>query len=150
MAPAQTADSERLKFLWFFPTSGEVRFFGSSEGQRKTDNRYLRVVAQALDSLGYYGALLPTGSFCEDAWVVASSLVTHTERLRFLVALRPGSIVPAESARQASAFDRLSNGRLLLNVVTGGVPVTCTATATSSTTISATRRPASFFISGAA
>jgi alkanesulfonate monooxygenase len=78
-------------------------------------------MAQALDSLGYYGALLPTGSFCEDAWIVASSLVTHTERLRYLVALRPGSIVPAESARQASAFDRLSGGRLLLNVVTGGV-----------------------------
>ena len=37
------------------------------------------------------------------------------------MALRPGSIVPAESARQASAFDRLSGGRLLLNVVTGGV-----------------------------
>ena len=110
-----------LQFLWFFPTSGDVRFFGSAEGQRKSDNRYLRVMAQALDSLGYYGALLPTGSFCEDAWIVASSLVTHTERLRYLVALRPGSIVPAESARQASAFDRLSGGRLLLNVVTGGV-----------------------------
>lgn len=121
MTIAQPASDGRLQFLWFFPTSGEVRFFGSSEGQRKTDNRYLRVMAQALDSLGYYGALLPTGSFCEDAWVVASSLVTQTERLRFLVALRPGSIVPAESARQASAFDRLSNGRLLLNVVTGGI-----------------------------
>ena len=120
MAPS-TASGDALNFLWFFPTSGEVRFFGSSEGQRRTDNRYLRVLAQALDSLGYYGALLPTGSFCEDAWVVSSSLVTYTERLRFLVALRPGSIVPAESARQASAFDRLSNGRLLLNVVTGGV-----------------------------
>jgi alkanesulfonate monooxygenase len=121
MADAQPANPSQLQFLWFFPTSGEVRFFGTAEGQRKTDNRYLRVVAQALDSLGYYGALLPTGSFCEDAWVVSSSLVTHTERLRFLVALRPGSIVPAESARQASAFDRLSNGRLLLNVVTGGL-----------------------------
>lgn len=117
---APAADSP-LQFLWFFPTSGDVRYFGSAEGQRKTDHRYVRVVAQALDSLGYYGALLPTGSFCEDAWIVASALVTHTERLRFLVALRPGSIVPAESARQASAFDRLSGGRLLLNVVTGGV-----------------------------
>ena len=122
MVAVQPASDDLLKFLWFFPTSGEVRFFGSTTGLRKTDNRYLRTLAQALDSLGYYGALLPTGSFCEDAWVVSSSLVTHTERLRFLVALRPGSIVPAESARQASAFDRLSNGRLLLNVVTGEFP----------------------------
>ena len=121
MTTTETAGSGPLQFLWFFPTSGDVRFFGSPEGQRTSDNKYLRVMAQALDSLGYYGALLPTGSFCEDAWIVASSLVTHTERLRYLVALRPGSIVPAESARQASAFDRLSGGRLLLNVVTGGV-----------------------------
>jgi alkanesulfonate monooxygenase len=121
MTTPDTAGSGPLQFLWFFPTSGDVRFFGSPEGQRTSDNKYLRVMAQALDSLGYYGALLPTGSFCEDAWIVASSLVTHTERLRYLVALRPGSIVPAESARQASAFDRLSGGRLLLNVVTGGV-----------------------------
>jgi alkanesulfonate monooxygenase len=121
MTILEQSGSGPLQFLWFFPTSGDVRFFGSPEGQRKSDNRYLRVMAQALDTLGYYGALLPTGSFCEDAWIVASSLVTHTERLRYLVALRPGSIVPAESARQASAFDRLSNGRLLLNVVTGGV-----------------------------
>ena len=49
-------DDGRLQFLWFFPTSGEVRFFGSTEGLRRTDNRYLRVMAQALDSLGYYGA----------------------------------------------------------------------------------------------
>jgi alkanesulfonate monooxygenase len=121
MTNPEPAGSGPLQFLWFFPTSGDVRFFGSPEGQRTSDNKYLRVMAQALDSLGYYGALLPTGSFCEDAWIVASSLVTHTERLRYLVALRPGSIVPAESARQASAFDRLSGGRLLLNVVTGGV-----------------------------
>jgi alkanesulfonate monooxygenase len=110
-----------LDFLWFFPTSGDVRFFGSSEGLRRTDHSYLLQIAKALDHLGYHGALLPTGAFCEDALVVAASLATHTQRLKFLVALRPGSIVPAESARQSSAFDRLSNGRLLLNVVTGGL-----------------------------
>lgn len=121
MTILEPVSGNQLQFLWFFPTSGDVRFFGSPAGQRTSDNRYLRVMAQALDSLGYFGALLPTGSFCEDAWIVASSLVTHTEHLRYLVALRPGSIVPAESARQASAFDRMSGGRLLLNVVTGGV-----------------------------
>lgn len=110
-----------LDFLWFFPTNGDVRFFGQSDGVRRVDNRYLRELAIALDRLGYFGALLPTGHFCEDSLVVASSLVTHTERLRFLIALRPGSMVPAESARQASALDRLSKGRLLLNVVSGGV-----------------------------
>jgi len=115
--------AERLNFMWFLPTNGDVSYFGSESGARKTDNRYLREIVQACDRLGYYGILLPTGLACEDSWVVGSSLVTHTERLRFLIALRPGSIVPAESARQAAAFDRLSGGRLLLNLVAGGDPL---------------------------
>lgn len=115
--------AERLNFMWFLPTNGDVSYFGSEGGGRRTDNRYLREIVQACDRLGYYGILLPTGLACEDSWVVGSSLVTHTEKLRFLIALRPGSTVPAESARQASAFDRLSGGRLLLNLVAGGDPL---------------------------
>lgn len=114
--------SEGLDFLWFLPTNGDVRFFGSEEGLRPATNGYLREIAQACERLGYSGVLLPTGLSCEDAWIIASSIVSHTETLKFLVAIRPGSIVPAESARQASAFDRLSKGRLLLNVVAGGDP----------------------------
>jgi alkanesulfonate monooxygenase len=43
-----------------------------------------------------------------------------TERLKFLVAFRPGQISPTLSAQMASTFQRQSQGRLLLNVVTGG------------------------------
>jgi alkanesulfonate monooxygenase len=109
-------------FFWFLPTSGDGRYLGANEGQRPATNRYLREVAQATDRLGFDGVLLPTGRGCEDAWTIASSIVTHTERLRFLVAVRPGTILPSEAARQASAFDRLSGGRLAINVVVGGRP----------------------------
>jgi len=64
--------------------------------------------------------LLPTGRSCEDAWVVASSLIGATRQLRFLVAIRPGLSSPGLAARMAATFDRLSGGRLLINVVTGG------------------------------
>ncbi|CAB3805093.1 Methanesulfonate monooxygenase [Paraburkholderia ultramafica] len=74
----------------------------------------------AADTLGYEGVLLPTGRSCEDAWVVASSLIAATKRLKFLVAIRPGIASPGLAARMAATFDRLSNGRLLINVVTGG------------------------------
>lgn len=83
---------------------------------------YLKQIAQAADSLGYYGVLIPTGRSCEDSWVVASALAPLTEKLRYLVAIRPGIISPTVSARQAATLDRLSNGRLLINVVTGGDP----------------------------
>ena len=51
---------------------------------------YFRQIAVAADTLGYEGVLLPTGRSCEDAWVVASSLIPATKRLKFLVAIRPG------------------------------------------------------------
>ena len=73
-----------------------------------------------LDYLGYYGVLLPTGPGCEDAWITAASLIAETKALRYLVAIRPGMMLPAASARMAATFDRLSNGRLIVNVVTGG------------------------------
>ena len=111
-----------LDMFWFLPTSGDGRYLGGSDGRRAADNRYMRDIAQSVDRLGFRGVLLPTGTGCEDAWITAASIVTHTEQLRYLVALRPGTTLPGEAARQASAFDRLSNGRLLLNVVCGGNP----------------------------
>jgi alkanesulfonate monooxygenase len=66
---------------------------------------------------------LPTGRSCEDSWIVASALVPLTERLRYLVAVRPGLQSPAVAARMTATLDRVSNGRLLVNVVTGGDPV---------------------------
>lgn len=109
-----------MKVFWFIPTHGDTRYLGTAEGARSADFDYFRQVAVAADTLGYEGVLLPTGRSCEDAWVVASSLIAATQRLRFLVAVRPGLSSPALSARMAATFDRLSKGRLLINVVTGG------------------------------
>jgi alkanesulfonate monooxygenase len=112
-----------MKLFWFIPTHGDGRYLGTATGGRPLDFDYLRQVATAVDSLGYYGALLPTGRSCEDAWVTASSLIGATSRMRFLVAVRPGLISPTLAARMTATFDRLSNGRVLINVVTGGDPV---------------------------
>ena len=109
--------------LWFLPTHGDSRYLGTTRGGRAVDLPYLRQVAQAADALGYYGVLLPTGRSCEDSWVVASALAPLTERLRYLVAVRPGLLSPALAARMTATLDRLSDGRLLINVVTGGDPI---------------------------
>ncbi|PSH65210.1 FMNH2-dependent alkanesulfonate monooxygenase [Phyllobacterium sophorae] len=117
------AVSDKIKVLWFLPTHGDSRYLGTSEGGRAVDLPYLKQVAQAADTLGYYGVLLPTGRSCEDSWVVASALAPLTEQLRFLVAVRPGLQSPTLAARMTATLDRISEGRLLINVVTGGDPV---------------------------
>jgi alkanesulfonate monooxygenase len=109
-----------MKLLWFIPTHGDSRYLGTARGARAASFDYFRQVAIAADSLGYEGVLIPTGRSCEDPWVVASSLIEVTRRLKFLVALRPGLVTPSLAARMAATFDRLSGGRLLINLVTGG------------------------------
>lgn len=99
-----------LDMMWFLPTGGDGRYLSSAQGARPVDNRYLRQIAQATDQFGYHGVLLPTGAGCEDALVTATSLLPFTERLRFLVALRPGLTLPGEAARQHSALDRIGGG----------------------------------------
>lgn len=109
-----------LNVFWFLPTHGDSRYLGTTKGARAVTYDYLKQVAVAADTQGYDGVLIPTGRSCEDPWVVASSLIGATSKLKFLVAIRPGLSVPGLAARTAATFDRLSNGRLLVNVVTGG------------------------------
>ncbi|MFO0387621.1 MAG: FMNH2-dependent alkanesulfonate monooxygenase [bacterium] len=109
-----------MEILWFIPSHGDRRYLGSTEGAREVNYDYMKQVAIAADSLKYDGVLIPTGRSCEDPWVIASSLIAVTTKLRFLVAVRPGLMQPGLAARMAASFDRLSGGRLLINLVTGG------------------------------
>ncbi|GLU45704.1 LLM class flavin-dependent oxidoreductase [Nocardiopsis ansamitocini] len=118
-----------LTFHWFLPTQGDSRgIVGGGHGvevasawqTREPTLAYLAQVARAAEQLGFAGVLTPTGAWCEDAWLSTAMLVGATRRLRFLVALRPGLLSPTLAAQMAATYQRLSEGRLLLNVVTGG------------------------------
>ncbi len=109
-----------LDFLWFIPSSGDGSYLGSDDLNRPSDPAYFREIAQAVDRLGYSGVLIPTGVACEESFILAANLAAHTEQLKFLVAIRPGVASPAYYARLAATLDRVSNGRLLLNIVVGG------------------------------
>jgi FMNH2-dependent dimethyl sulfone monooxygenase len=52
-----------------------------------------------------------------DAWTTAAALAAVTERLELMVAVRPTFHQPAILAKQAANIDRISDGRLSLNVV---------------------------------
>jgi alkanesulfonate monooxygenase len=118
---------------WFLPTNGDSRSdlsLGNAVGvrgrraggggDRAPDVGYIGQIARAAEQLGFDAALTPTSSWCEDAWVMTAALTQVTERFRFLVAFRPGLTSPTLAAHMAATFQRVSGGRLLLNVVTGG------------------------------
>ena len=118
-----------LRFHWFLPTNGDGRDIvggghgvatGAAGAIRPPSVKYLGQIARSAEQLGFEAALTPTGTWCEDAWLTCAMLAEVTERLKFLVAFRPGQISPTLSAQMASTFQRQSQGRLMLNVVTGG------------------------------
>ncbi len=122
-----------LTFHWFLPTSGDSRTIvggghglpggfaaGTATAFRPPDIEYLAQIARAAERLGFTGVLTPTGTWCEDAWLVTAALTRETERLKFLVAFRPGLLSPTLAAQMAATYQRISRGRLLLNIVTGG------------------------------
>ncbi|KOT44055.1 alkanesulfonate monooxygenase [Streptomyces rimosus subsp. rimosus] len=111
------------------PTYGDSRHIvggghglpaGAAGGQRPATLGYLTQIARAAEQLGFEGTLTPTGAWCEDAWLTTAMLARETERLKFLIALRPGAIAPTLAAQMAATFQRHAPGRLLLNIVTGG------------------------------
>ncbi|GAA1090649.1 LLM class flavin-dependent oxidoreductase [Tsukamurella spumae] len=115
-----------LHLHWFLPTYGDSRNLmagghGSSmSGDRPADLHYLKQLALAAEANRFEAVLIPTGLWCEDAWLTAALLTEATRDLKFLVALRPGLVSPLLSAQMASTLQWQSGGRVLLNVVTGG------------------------------
>jgi alkanesulfonate monooxygenase len=119
---------------WFLPTNGDSRTdlsLGNAVGasgsrvvdgslERAPDIAYIGQIARSAEQLGFEAALTPTSSWCEDAWVMTAGLTQVTERLKFLVAFRPGLQSVTLTAHMAATYQRISNGRLLLNVVVGG------------------------------
>lgn len=110
------------EFSWFLPTFGDSLTFGDASTQRPATMEYLAEVAQTAERNGFTTVLVPVGDGCQDAWVVASLLAPRTERLRFLVAVRPGFVAPVVAAKMVATFDQLTAGRMFVNVVTGGFP----------------------------
>lgn len=118
-----------VKLHWFLPTYGDSRLIvggghgtpaGVAHSDRDASADYLASIVRAAETFGFTGALIPTGAWCEDAFVTAALLARETTSLAFLVAFRPGLVSPTLSAQMAATFARHAPGRILLNVVVGG------------------------------
>ncbi|GAA2011019.1 LLM class flavin-dependent oxidoreductase [Catenulispora yoronensis] len=129
--PDEPSGPGPIRAHWFLPTSGDGRevigwvHSGTATDDPRTVGRppepdYLADVARAAERAGFEAVLTPTGTWCEDAWITTAALTQITKRLKFIVAFRPDSVSPTLAAQMAATWQRVSGGRLMLNVVTGG------------------------------
>ncbi|SBW22958.1 alkanesulfonate monooxygenase [Candidatus Protofrankia californiensis] len=111
-----------IEFNWSLP------MFDDDAGEPGTPPRratlpYLTSIARSAQDVGFHALLLGAGYGQQvEAFTTAAALLQHADRIRALVAVRPGFYHPAIAAKLAATVDQHSGGRLLLNVVTGGVP----------------------------
>jgi FMNH2-dependent dimethyl sulfone monooxygenase len=87
---------------------------------------YVRSLCAQAEDLGYDLTLIAELNLNDikgveapslDAWTTAAALAATTRTLELMVAVRPTFHNPALLAKQAANIDRISNGRLTLNVV---------------------------------
>jgi dimethylsulfone monooxygenase len=88
--------------------------------------QYAKRVAQRSEQIGFDLTLIAELNLNDikgveapslDAWSTAAALASVTEKLELMVAVRPTFHLPALLAKQAANIDRISGGRLSLNVV---------------------------------
>jgi alkanesulfonate monooxygenase len=84
------------------------------------DRDFLRGFARSHEAAGFDAVLVGYSSAAAEGFQVAQYCAHHTERLKFLVAHRPGFVAPTLAARTVATFDVLTDGRLWLHVISGG------------------------------
>lgn len=85
------------------------------------DVAFIEEAARAQEQAGFDRVLIAHASNKPDAWQLAAHVGHVTEKLKVLVAARPGVTHPSLVARQAATFDQLTRGgRLAVHVISGG------------------------------
>lgn len=83
------------------------------------DPDYVVESAQAHEAAGYDMALVGYSSSSAEGFLVALHAAHHTERIKLLIAHRPGFVAPTLMARKIATFDRLTGGRIAIHIITG-------------------------------
>jgi alkanesulfonate monooxygenase len=92
----------------------------STPGGPAIDQAYLRRFARAYDEGGFDWTLVPYGSAAAESNQLAAAVLGRTERLKVMLAHRPGVLFPTNAARAFATLDQLSDGRLGIHFLAGG------------------------------
>jgi alkanesulfonate monooxygenase len=85
------------------------------------DAAYLRRFAEAHQLAGFDRVLIGYSASSPDGFAVAASVLHQTERLKVLIAHRPGFVEPTLVARKLATLDHLTGGgRVAIHHITGG------------------------------
>lgn len=85
------------------------------------DAQYITNFSKVHEDSGFDAVLIGHSSSSADGFSIAQHVAYQTEKIKILLAHRPGFAAPTQAARRVATLDNLINGRLLLHIITGGV-----------------------------
>src|SRR5450830_334589 len=84
------------------------------------DRDFVRVFAQAHEHAGFDRILVPAHATSPDNLLAVTYAASVTQRIKFLLAHRPGLQQPTVTARQLATLDQYTDGRVAVHYITGG------------------------------
>ena len=108
-----------LEFGWFLPTAGDTTEYGNADATIETTPDYLQRVALAAERAGFEYMLIPVDQACWEAYIAGAFIAANTTSISPLIAARPGYVNPVLLAKMIATFDRMSGGRICVNLIAG-------------------------------
>ena len=108
-----------LEFGWYLPTHGDTTAYGVMQAQVAGSPELCERVTEAAEAAGFEYLLIPVGSTCWEAWISGAFMAARSQKIKPLIAARPGYINPVLLAKMISTFDQMSGGRICVNLIAG-------------------------------
>jgi len=84
------------------------------------DPAYVRVFAQAHEHAGFDRILVPASGTSPDNLLTVAYAASVTQKIKLLLAHRPGFVAPTVAARQIATLDHYTGGRVAVHYISGG------------------------------
>lgn len=113
-----------LEIAWFSALcDDDYEFLGVPDPALASSWEHCRNIVLRAEEGGFDNVLLPSGyQLGVDTTAFASAIATATSRINLLMAVRIGETWPPQLARQIATIDRMSGGRLKVNIISSDMP----------------------------
>lgn len=101
----------------------DYEFLGQPDPMLASSWEHCRNIVLTAEKSGYDNILLPSGyELGIDTTAFAAAIGALTHRIRLLMAVRIGESWPPQLARQIATLDRLTRGRMTVNIISSDLP----------------------------
>jgi alkanesulfonate monooxygenase len=112
------------EIAWFSALcDDDYEFLGVLDPRLQSSFEHCRDIVLQAESSGFDNILLPSGyALGIDTTAFASAMAVLTKRIKLLMAVRMGESWPPQLARQIATIDRITGGRLAVNIISSDLP----------------------------